>query len=64
MGDELLNGLIFYSLKEARVLIEIWRTEYNTIRPHSVLGYRPPVPETIMVPSTLFYQPAQTERVV
>ena len=54
MRDELLNGDIFYTLKEARVLIEMWRKEYNTIRPHSALGYRPPVPESIMVPTTQF----------
>jgi transposase InsO family protein len=40
--DECLNGEIFYSLKEAQVVIEKWRVEYNTKRPHSVLGYRPP----------------------
>ena len=45
--DELLNGEIFYTLKEAQVLIERWRKHYNTIRPHSALGYRPPAPETI-----------------
>lgn len=60
MRDELLNGEIFYSLKEAQILIEMWRKEYNTIRPHSALGYRPPVPEAIMVPTTKFYQPALT----
>ena len=46
MRDELLNGEIFYSLAEARVLIEAWRRHYNTVRPHSSLGYRPPAPET------------------
>ena len=55
MRDELLNGEIFYTLKEAQVLIEMWRKEYNTIRPHSSLGYRPPVPETVVL------QPAQTQ---
>jgi transposase InsO family protein len=45
LRDELLNGEIFYTLKEAQVLIEGWRREYNTIRPHSSLGYRPPAPE-------------------
>ena len=45
--DEHLNGEIFYTLKEAQVLIENWRREYNTIRPHSSLGYRPPAPEAI-----------------
>jgi transposase InsO family protein len=47
LRDELLNGEIFYSLKEARVIIEQWRNHYNTIRPHSSLGYRPPAPQTI-----------------
>jgi hypothetical protein len=46
LRDELLNGEIFYTLKEAKVLIEQWRCHYNTIRPHSALGYRPPAPET------------------
>ena len=47
LRDEFLNGEIFYTLKEAQVLIEGWRREYNTIRPHSSLGYRPPAPETM-----------------
>jgi len=46
LRDECLNGEIFYSLKEAQVVIERWRVEYNTKRPHSALGYRPPAPET------------------
>ena len=46
--DELLNGEIFYSLREAQILIEQWRRHYNTKRPHSALGYRPPAPETIV----------------
>ena len=46
MRDELLNREIFYTLKEAQVLIERWRKEYNTFRPHSSLGYRPPAPRT------------------
>jgi transposase InsO family protein len=46
LRDELLNGEIFYSLKEARIVIEQWRKHYNTIRPHSSLGYRPPAPQT------------------
>ena len=45
LRDECLNGEIFYSLKEAQVIIEQWRVEYNTQRPHSALGYRPPAPE-------------------
>lgn len=51
LRDELLNGEIFYSLKEAQVVIEQWRHHYNTIRPHSSLGYRPPAPETNVPPS-------------
>ena len=46
LRDELLQGEIFYTLKEAKVLIEQWRNSYNKIRPHSSLGYRPPAPET------------------
>jgi transposase InsO family protein len=44
--DEFLNGEIFYTLLEAKVLVERWRHYYNTKRPHSALGYRPPAPET------------------
>ena len=46
LRDEFLNGEIFYSLKEAQVLAERWRIYYNTERPHSSLGYRPPAPRT------------------
>ena len=46
LRDECLNGEIFYSLKEAQIVIEWWRIEYNTRRPHSALGYRPPAPLT------------------
>jgi len=48
LRDELLNGEIFYSLKEAQVLIEQWRRHYNEVRPHSSLGYRPPAPKAIV----------------
>jgi putative transposase len=48
LRDECLNGEIFYSLKEAQVVIEQWRVQYNTVRPHSSLGYRPPAPEAIL----------------
>ncbi len=44
MRDELLDWEIFYTLKEARRLIEMWRCEYNHIRPYSSLGYKPPTP--------------------
>ena len=47
LRDELLNREIFYTLTEAEVLLERWRIHYNTKRPHSSLGYRPPVPEAI-----------------
>ncbi len=50
MRDELLNGEIFYTLAEAKILIEAWRRHYNTVRPHSSLGYRPPAPETTTPP--------------
>ena len=46
--DELLNGEIFYSVKEAQIVIEQWRKHYNTVRPHSALGYRPPAPKSIV----------------
>jgi putative transposase len=48
LRDELLNREIFYSLKEAQILIEQWRRHYNEIRPHSSLGYRPPAPQVIV----------------
>ena len=44
LREECLNGEIFYSLKEARIVIEQWRQQYNRIRPHAALGYRPPAP--------------------
>ena len=46
--DELLNGEVFYSLREAQILIEQWRRHYNTKRPHSALGYSPPALETVV----------------
>jgi putative transposase len=47
LGEEVLKREIFFTLTEAKILIEQWRREYNTIRPHSSLGYRPPAPEAI-----------------
>ena len=44
LREECLNGEIFYSLKEARIVIEQWRQQYNRVRPHAALGYRPPAP--------------------
>jgi len=48
LRDELLNREFFTTLEEAKVLIEQWRKEYNQVRPHSALGYRPPAPEAIL----------------
>ena len=48
LRDELLNREIFYTLTEAQILIERWRRQYNTVRPHSALGYRPPAPKAVM----------------
>ena len=47
LRDDLLDREIFYTLTEAQILIDRWRRQYNTMRPHSALGYRPPAPETI-----------------
>ena len=47
LRDELLNGEIFYSLAQAAVLVEQWRREYNTVRPHSACRGFPPAPEAI-----------------
>jgi putative transposase len=50
LRDELLNGEIFYSLREAQIVIESWRRHYNTIRPHASLGFKPSAPE-VFVPA-------------
>jgi transposase InsO family protein len=50
LRDELLDGEIFYTLREAQIIIESWRRHYNTIRPHASLGYKPPAPE-VFVPA-------------
>src|SRR5262245_27387716 len=50
LRDELLNGEIFYTLREAQIVIESWRRHYNMIRPHASLGYKPPAPE-VFVPA-------------
>lgn len=52
LRDELLNGEIFYTLTEAKIVIEAWRRHYNTVRPHSSLGYKPPAPEVISWPAS------------
>ena len=51
LRDELLDREVFYTLKATQVLIESWWRHYNAIRPHGSLGYRPPAPETIVMPS-------------
>ena len=45
LRDELLDGKIFYTLREAQIVIESWRRHYNAVRPHASLGYRAPAPE-------------------
>jgi len=61
LRDECLNQEIFYSLKEAQVVIEQWRKHYNTVRPHSSLGYRPPAPQTMNPFLTPLDQAAQMQ---
>jgi putative transposase len=56
--DELLNGEIFYSLREAQIVIESWRRHYNAVRPHASLGYKPPAPE-VFVPALAAWRPDQ-----
>jgi transposase InsO family protein len=68
LRDELLDGEIFYSLREAQIIIESWRRHYNTVRPHASLGYRPPAPEVFVpafavthaAPNTLSVAPRPT----
>ena len=64
LRDELLDRELFYTLHEAQVLIERWRVHYNTKRPHSSLGYKPPAPQTILpknlpAPSKMVYATLQ-----
>ena len=54
--DNLLDGEIFYSLKEAQIIVGEWVKHYNQVRPHSSLGYRPPAPQT-KVPQIILNQP-------
>lgn len=64
LRDEFLNREVLYTLKEAKVLIEAWRQHYNTIRPHSSLGYRPPAPKAILPAASLppYDQPVTAEK--
>ena len=50
LRDELRDGEIFYSLAEAKIVIESWRRHYNAVRPHGSLGYKPPAPEVFVPP--------------
>jgi hypothetical protein len=61
LRDELLDGEIFYTLKEAKIVIESWRRHYNAVRPHASLGYKPPAPE-VFVPALAAWPspPSQT----
>jgi putative transposase len=52
LRDELLNGEIFTTLREAQIIIEEWRRHYNRVRPHSSLGYKPPAPEAVAWPAS------------
>jgi putative transposase len=64
LRDELLNREIFTTLTEAKVLIAQWRQEYNHVRPHSSLHYRPPAPEAQMIATlTLSYRPVTLARI-
>ena len=58
LRDELLDGEIFYTLKEAQIIVESWRRHYNSIRPHESLGYKPPAPE-VFVPAFAAWPAAQ-----
>jgi putative transposase len=62
LRDELLNREVFDTLLEAKLLIERWRRMYNTMRPHSSLGYRAPVPESLQPCSSASATPPQTNR--
>jgi putative transposase len=57
LRDELLDGEIFYTLREAQIVIESWRRHYNAVRPHASIGYRAPAPE-VFVPALAAWPPA------
>lgn len=60
LRDELLDRELFDTMLEAKVLIERWRKHYNTVRPHSSLGYQPPAPEAIQPRPFTSATPQQT----
>ena len=49
LRDAGLDPEIFTTLPEAQILIQPWRREYNQVRPHSALGYRPPAPDALEI---------------
>jgi transposase InsO family protein len=53
LRDELLNGEMFYTQKEAKIMIERWQVHYNANKPHTSLGYRPPEPDFIQILNTI-----------
>ena len=59
LRDELLDGEIFYTLAEAKIVIESWRRHFKTLRPHGSLGYKPPAPE-VFVPAMTARAAAQS----
>jgi putative transposase len=59
LRDELLDGEIFYTLREAEIVIESWRRHYNMVRPHASIGYRAPAPE-VFVPALAAWTAAQS----
>src|SRR6202035_388998 len=59
LRDELLDGEIFYTLREAQIIIESWRRHYNTVRPHASIRYRAPAPE-VFVPALAAWPAAQS----
>jgi len=61
LRDELLNVEIFYTLREAQIVIESWRRHYNAVRPHASLGYRPPAPQ-VFVPAFAAWPAALRQR--
>jgi len=58
LADVLLDGEVFYTLRQAQIVIESWRRHYNTIRPHASIGYRPPAPE-VFAPALAAWPAAQ-----
>lgn len=61
LRDELLDGEVFYTLREAQVVIESWRRHYNAVRPHASLGYRAPAPEVFAPAFAMRPRPASPD---